>query len=456
LKADTAESRGYIGSMVEWSGQVFYWLAPVLSLVNAVIIAGYAVCEVYQGQPNPAVWVIVLLSAILAFALAHARKTHAAGATIILGMLSIVTIAGVVFLSVMLVADRIHDAPSAIPKTVYVLGADGNPVATQPDITEAATTSDMHPDSSAFTYHFADANHLPTSAATPSVPGTQYQQASEVLIVIALPLFQFMAALRPVNDASATRGRPGLIATLVITTWIASGVLAWLINLWAARFNAYAMATSPYFAPSTTSAPIGDSLQLFGAWAFGSARAGWWLMMSAVSFMVLVLCAAAWASFAVGPDILPICIDFPANSKSRRYPRILLRAAIVAGLTAVGVLCLFVWQSAAPPPFYNGPTFGSQYLHIVSRYPDLISTLSLCLTLAFVVLCAATCVGGRMKFAAIIGLLACLALLAFLVDAGMDSAGAVAKPLLWAATISAIWGAVVAIGRGMKKRREVS
>src|SRR4029077_17092080 len=67
------------------------------------------------------------------------------------------------------------------------------------------------------------------------------------------------------------------IPKAVILSLLIQGGFCYLLEYFAANFYL----NSGYNATTAggSSAPIGDIMQLVGAWAFGSARAGWWFMI---------------------------------------------------------------------------------------------------------------------------------------------------------------------------------
>src|SRR5262249_41548883 len=68
------------------------------------------------------------------------------------------------------------------------------------------------------------------------------------------------------------------IPKAVILSLLIQGGFCYLLEYFAANYYMH----SGYGASanaSSSAAPLGDMMQLVGAWAFGSPRAGWWFMM---------------------------------------------------------------------------------------------------------------------------------------------------------------------------------
>jgi amino acid transporter len=99
------------------------------------------------------------------------------------------------------------------------------------------------------------------------------------------------------------------IPKAVILSLLIQGGFCYLFEYFAANYfisSAYQMQGNA----ASSSAPIGDMMQLVGAWAFGSANAGWWFMMiqAVTVFLALIgttlscLSTGARVTYAMGRD----------------------------------------------------------------------------------------------------------------------------------------------------------
>jgi amino acid transporter len=99
------------------------------------------------------------------------------------------------------------------------------------------------------------------------------------------------------------------IPRAVILSLVIQGGFCYLLEYFAANYflhSAYGATANA----SSSSAPIGDMMQMVGAWAFGSARAGWWFMMvqAITVFLALIgttlscLSTGARVTYAMGRD----------------------------------------------------------------------------------------------------------------------------------------------------------
>jgi amino acid transporter len=91
------------------------------------------------------------------------------------------------------------------------------------------------------------------------------------------------------------------IPKAVILSLIIQGGFCYLLEYFAANYfqsSAYTNTTA-----AGSSAPIGDMMQLVGAWAFGSARAGWWFMMIQATTVLLALIGTTLSCLSTGARV---------------------------------------------------------------------------------------------------------------------------------------------------------
>jgi len=91
------------------------------------------------------------------------------------------------------------------------------------------------------------------------------------------------------------------IPRAVILSLVIQGGFCYLLEYFAANYflsSAYTNVTA-----SGSSAPIGDMMQLVGAWAFGSANAGWWFMMIQATTVLLALVGTTLSCLSTGARV---------------------------------------------------------------------------------------------------------------------------------------------------------
>jgi amino acid transporter len=112
----------------------------------------------------------------------------------------------------------------------------------------------------------------------------------------------------------------------------------------------------------SSSAPLGDIMQLVGAWAFGSANAGWWFMfIQAITvFLALIgttlscLSTGARVTYAMGRDEeVPNHFGLLHGKNATPHRAIWTLAAISAVLGIVSVLFYFCGPAAQPDTVIN-------------------------------------------------------------------------------------------------------
>jgi amino acid transporter len=91
------------------------------------------------------------------------------------------------------------------------------------------------------------------------------------------------------------------IPKAVILSLVIQGGFCYLLEYFAASYfqsSSYKNTTA-----SGSSAPIGDMMQLVGAWAFGSAKAGWWFMMIQATTVFLALIGTTLSCLSTGARV---------------------------------------------------------------------------------------------------------------------------------------------------------
>lgn len=381
-----------------------YWIVPALWLFLTTYLISYVVTEIAPTIRIGSLWVIVPSAVALAFALSYLPTR---GTALLVGCVAALQLAAATVFMLFAIA---HHRSTPAANVLYTLDPDGAPmlVVQQDDV------------SSIF--------HVP---APPTPPIERFAHAFDCVALFSLFVFQFLASLASRVTGSRRRLRYAVVVLIGLS------LAAQCVVVHAAE------SASPVFADQ--SVPVGDITQLLGAWAFGSARAGWWFMLSEMTSLGLLLVAATWICLraGVGPDA-------PAPPRRNR----LLRAAVATVLCVTGS-----WYFTSFTLL--GPVYGPGVQKLLSAaqtvFPDLVAVLWLSVIFALLVTCAAMCFAslsaGGLRARSVVASWAGLA------SAATCASGLIVGPLIfrgvllielgWALLLCAAWG----IGSHLLHRR---
>lgn len=315
----------------------------------------------------------------------------------------------------------------------------------------------------------ADANGVQfQSHSTASAPPGRVSRAqsfahvSGCVALVSLAIFQFVALL----GQGARCSMPGArVLAMLVLACLQCGEILLLQYLCQKLMN------DPHFMGNLTasgsSAPVGDMLQIVGAWAFGSPQAGWWFMFSQASTLVLALIASTWTCLNTQAGLMWRGLEngkAAAKSATPRegtstisHSRILFRAGVAVLLCAFGA-----WQLAYIGQWFGGlPVQSLSYL-AASILPVLLTSIYVAASLAVLVLCIMICTvslsavrgqphrkRAKLVIASTIGLASSVACIAFHLVEPFIFRGPGAKELCWAIALCAAWS----IGNFFWKRR---
>jgi hypothetical protein len=269
-------------------------------------------------------------------------------------------------------------------------------------------------------------SHITVSFAVGTPPAkSTYPIAVADVSLILLVVWQFLASLDQRTTCGLPRTRVVVMLVLAAVQW---GGFYLLRRMQAAMLedNAFAMT----WGANSNSAPVGDVMQMVGAWAFGSARAGWWFVFGQALTLVLVLVASTWAC-------LGSWARTPWGSTEGRgvsHSHKLIRAGVAFSLT-----WLATWALASPNLSFAG--LSGIFPHVVA---DPLTTMLLASALAVVALCALSWLaylptprgGSRRWVTALAGGLGGAAI-CFL--GGVIFCGRGAREFLWAVVACGVW-----------------
>ena len=256
------------------------------------------------------------------------------------------------------------------------------------------------------------------------------------------------------------------IPRAVLLSLAIQGLVCYLIQYFAANYflhNAYPMSTA-----KGATAPIGDMMQMVGAYFFGSANAGWWFMIvQAFSvFLALIgttlscLSTGARVTYAMGRDE-----EVPSHFGLLHGRTLTPHAAIwtLAAISAVlGIICVFgnFWGGAALAdkviatlPKNLWYSFGIFKNETASKLPSMMLTMTLTSNFGTFLLYMLTCYtaivafrdhhtfsGFKHFFVPIFGLMANLVCMLFYLIGPFMVTGMSWKESYFALGVAAVWG----------------
>src|SRR3984957_8139653 len=156
------------------------------------------------------------------------------------------------------------------------------------------------------------------------------------------------------------------IPKAVILSLLIQGGFCYLFEYFGANYmihNGYTAATAV-----GSSAPLGDMMQLVGAWAFGSANAGWWFMfIQAITvFLALIgttlscLTTGARVTYAMGRDEEVGAHFGILHGKTGAPSRAIWVLAVLSAIIGMVTVSIYLGdQSTAPAPL------DAKYLHSI-------------------------------------------------------------------------------------------
>jgi hypothetical protein len=394
------------------------WIVPGVWLCWTTSILSYVISQIWQQVPIGSLWIIIPAAVVLALALSY---LPVGGAGFVVLVIAVIQIAVIAIFSIAMVSHH----TSAPPKpAVWTLDSASTPTKfvqdTMPDTSQ--TIADPSLSNDQFAFHSQTAAQR-TSATPAEICGTFFGLIS----LFALAIHQFVASLG--RDARCVLPRIQVVSMLILAA-VQYGELCYIERLHKS------LMTDSYFMDSASagagSAPIGDVMQIIGSWAFGSAKAGWWLMFSQALIFLLILIAALWT-----------CIGGHRESNPPSHFRILPRAAVAIVLGVLGAVA----QGSGGT---GGTALWSTAAQIASNG---LSILLLAVSTAVLVTCTFICVVSlsamrhqrrahpfRFLISPAIGLIMGIVCLGFHLAGAIALGTEAAKGMLWALLLCAGWG----------------
>ncbi len=321
-KHGTAKFSRLAKFVIGWASHLYYWIYPGVMVAATAVLAGYMVGQIAQhwgssyfnaGIPSPLF--MFLFCILFAFGVAYIAYRGVTGATAVNIAINVIQITALTIFAIMAIAYRVDHSKNgahiwalnpnghvtkwqfspnlgANGKTVYLLNKAGQKMPITADWSKAAATAGK-----AFQFHRTALGVIaPHTFQWPII-----QAGVAILLLVGFESVTSMGdeAKNPTKD----------IPKAVILSLIIQGAICYLFEYFAANYflnSAYGMTANA----ATSSAPIGDMMQMIGAWAFGSPAAGWWFMFieSITVFLALIgttlscMNTGARVTYAMGRD----------------------------------------------------------------------------------------------------------------------------------------------------------
>ena len=319
--------------MVGWASHLYYWVYPGVMVGVTGIIVGYLMGQFFpntfnSGVPSPIFMAIFCV--FFAFGVAYIAFRGVGGTTGVNAAINIVQITALVIFSIMAISHRVKHPEGS---NAYVMDSTGNLTefvqATEPDTTKTipdptdpkktiqdpnATIPKVDKDGKAV---------MTTEKVTISYKGgitkddkgvetyNYHESAKSVvaphnfgyIIIQACVAILILVGFESVTAMGEEAKNPKKdIPRAVILSLLIQGGICYALEYFAANYFMH----SGYGATAnagSSSAPLGDMMQMVGAWAFGSINAGWWFMMVQAFTVVLALIGTTLSCLSTGARV---------------------------------------------------------------------------------------------------------------------------------------------------------
>lgn len=323
--------------VVGWASHLYYWVYPGVMVGVTALLAGYMIGQVFPStfaSSLPSPLFMFLFCIVFAIGVAYIAYRGVGGTTGVNAAINVIQISALVVFSIMAIAHRsshpegsnvwVLDStgslteyaqatePNTIPdpkdatktivdpsgathpkvdkdgNAVWELGADGKPKKFEVSY-EGGITKD---DKGIETYNYHN-----TAKSVVAPHGFGYIIIQACVAILILVGFESVTAMgEEAKNAKRDIPRAVLLSLLI------QGGFCYTLEYFAANYFMH----SGYGATANagaSSAPLGDMMQMVGAWAFGSPKAGWWFMMVQAFTVFLALIGTTLSCLATGARV---------------------------------------------------------------------------------------------------------------------------------------------------------
>ncbi|HEY3321187.1 MAG TPA: APC family permease [Planctomycetota bacterium] len=326
--------------IVGWASHLYYWVYPGVMVGVTALITGYLLGQLFPdtfnaGIPSPLFMFLFCIG--FAFSVAYIAFRGVIGTTGVNMAINIIQITALLIFSFMAISYRFNHPEGskgytlgpdglavselAVKEKVKVTekGPDGKETEVEKEVEKKDAAGNVVMEPVIVSYKDGVAMVAP-DASKPAETVATYSHHESASSVVAPHSFSYafiqacIAILILVGFESVTsmgeeaKNAKRDIPRAVLLSLGIQGVICYAIEYFAANYALNSAYTSSQAGGS--SAPIGDMMQIVGAWFFGSAKAGWWFMfVQAITvFLALIgttlscLSTGARVTYAMGRD----------------------------------------------------------------------------------------------------------------------------------------------------------
>ncbi|HEX5244330.1 MAG TPA: APC family permease [Tepidisphaeraceae bacterium] len=361
--------------MVGWASHLYYWVYPGVMVGVTALLVGYIMGQFFPntfsaGYPSPLfMWMFCI---VFALGVAYIAFRGVGGTTGVNAAINVIQISALIVFSIMAIGHRMShkeganawvlDSTGSLTQMVQATDDKGNPkldkdgaaVMTNDKFTikytGGITSSVDDKGKTVETY-----NYHPTAGSVIAPHKFSYVVIQACVAILILVGFESVTAM-----GEEARNPKRDIPRAVLLSLLIQGGFCYLLEYFAANYFMH----SGYGATAnagSSSAPLGDMMQMVGAWAFGSAKAGWWFMMiqAITVFLALIgttlscLSTGARVTYAMGRDEeVPNHFGILHGRKLTPHVAIWTLAVISAVIGCVTVATYLCGPAASDPKAY--------------------------------------------------------------------------------------------------------
>jgi amino acid transporter len=338
---------------VGWASHLYYWVYPGVMVGVTALLAGYVLGQVFPNTFNAGIPSPIFMfgfSFVFAMGVAYIAYRGVVGATGVNTAINVIQITALLIFSVMAIWHRaahkegdnawvldsngnlitwVQDSVNGSPKVdpsgnavpVYVAADEAGNAVKKADGSYTVIPTDANgklpatlpggavkavPEPFAISYQggitkddkgVETYNYHPNAASVVAPHGISYVIVQACVAILILVGFESVSSM---GEEAKNPKRDIPIA--IILSLVIQGGFCYLLEYFAANYFLH----SGYGATanaSGSSAPIGDIMQMVGAWAFGSAKAGWWFMMIQAFTVFLALIGTTLSCLSTGARV---------------------------------------------------------------------------------------------------------------------------------------------------------
>jgi amino acid transporter len=500
--------------MVGWASHLYYWVYPGVMVAVTAIVAGYLAGQFWPktfnaGIPSPLF--MILFCVVFAYGVAYIAFRGVVGATGVNVAINVVQITALIVFSIMAIGYRTSHAEGSTSNTwgliadtygnfkAYpyqqavdaknnpIFNDDGTPKLDQKNPWTISYDGGvvMAPDPGDTS---ANPRLVPTFLQHKTAGSVIHPHGLSVVFVQACIAILILVGFESVTSMGEEAKNPKKhIPWAVLLSLAIQGGFCYLFEYFAANYFLH----NNYNASNAggSAAPIGDMMQIVGAWIFGSTNGGWWFMIIEAMTVFLALIGTtlscintgARVTYAMGRDEeVPAHFGMLHGKNATPHRSIWTLATISVFIGIYGVLFNFCGVGGAQSDATIGGVwhygtfwyqFGLFHNATALKIPQSSLVITLVSNFGTFMLYMMTCIVAMVAFhehhlhnpikhmfIPLFGLVANLGCMLFYLIGPFSVEGMSPKEPLWALAIAGIWGiygTIYFVGRSKKMGKQV-